>query len=300
MQTTSSPQGALAAPVTGAATTSRRRLPLAIVIALAILTAVVGAALIGPFLAGDPNAQSLTSALKPPMSVGADGQTHLLGTDQLGRDQLARVLSGTRTSLMVSFLALVIGGMVGTMVGMVSGYVGGRLDNILMRLVDVQLAVPGVLLVLTLAAALRPSMTTTIGVLALVVWVVYARVARAQVLSLRETDFIVAARATGCTNTSILLRHVLPNIAGPICVISTVEFGHVMIAEASLGYLGFGIPPPAPTLGSMISAGQGYLPLGIWWLVVVPGLVITATIVSTNAVGNWLRDILDPRSRRRG
>jgi peptide/nickel transport system permease protein len=269
-----------------------------------VLTAFVAVALVvavaafGPLLARDPTAQDLLSVLKPPLTQGNAG-TYLLGTDQLGRDLLARLVSGMRTSLLITFFAVLTGGVIGTAIGLASGYLGGRVDNLLMRVVDIQLAVPGVLLVLTLAAVLRPGVGTTICVLSLIVWVVYARVARAQVLSLRETDLVMAARATGCSDARILLYHVLPNIAGSIWVITTLEFAHVMIAEAALGYLGLGVPPPAPTLGAMISEGQRYLQLGKWWLVVMPGFVVSLTIISINAIGNWLRDMLDPRSRGR-
>jgi peptide/nickel transport system permease protein len=274
------------------------RCPPSVLAAFVAVALVVAVAAFGPLLARDPTAQDLLSVLKPPLTQGNAG-TYLLGTDQLGRDLLARLVSGMRTSLLITFFAVLIGGVIGTAIGLASGYLGGRVDNLLMRVVDIQLAVPGVLLVLTLAAVLRPGVGTTICVLSLIVWVVYARVARAQVLSLRETDLVMAARATGCSDARILLYHVLPNIAGSIWVITTLEFAHVMIAEAALGYLGLGVPPPAPTLGAMISEGQRYLQLGKWWLVVMPGFVVSLTIISVNAIGNWLRDMLDPRSRGR-
>lgn len=274
------------------------RCPPSVVVAFVAVALVVAVAALGPPLARDPAIQDLLSVLKPPLAHGNAG-TYLLGTDQLGRDLLARLVSGMRTSLLITFFAVLIGGVIGTAIGLASGYLGGRVDNLLMRVVDIQLAVPGVLLVLTLAAVLRPGVGTTIGVLSLIVWVVYARVTRAQVLSLRETDLVMAARATGCSDTRILLYHVLPNIAGTIWVITTLEFAHVMIAEAALGYLGLGVPPPEPTLGAMISEGQRYLQLGKWWLVVAPGFVVSLTIISINTIGNWLRDMLDPRSRGR-
>ncbi|QDY99596.1 ABC transporter permease [Nitratireductor mangrovi] len=274
------------------------RCPPSVVLAFAAVTIVVAISALGPLLVRDPNAQDLLAVMRPPLARGNVG-TYLLGTDQLGRDLLARLVTGMRTSLLITLFAVLIGGVFGTAIGLASGYLGGRVDNLLMRTVDIQLAVPGVLLVLTLAAVLRPGVGTTICVLSLIVWVVYARVARAQVLSLRETDLVLAARATGCSDMRILLYHVLPNIAGPIWVITTLEFAHVMIAEAALGYLGLGVPPPAPTLGAMIAEGQRYLQLGKWWLVVMPGFVVTLTIISINTVGNWLRDTLDPRSRSR-
>ncbi|WP_197435174.1 ABC transporter permease subunit [Nitratireductor arenosus] len=289
------------APATEQSARLRRALaksPPSVRAAFAAVALVVLVAALGPLLTRDPTAQDLLAVLRPPFATGSAG-TYLLGTDQLGRDLLARLVSGMRTSFVITFSAVLVGGLVGTAIGLASGYLGGRVDNLLMRIVDIQLAVPGVLLVLTLAAVLRPGVGTTICVLSLIVWVIYARVARAQVLSLRETDLVMAARATGCSNARILLYHVLPNIAGSIWVITTLEFAHVMIAEAALGYLGLGVPPPAPTLGAMISEGQRYLQLGKWWLVVMPGVIVSLTIISINAIGNWLRDIHDPRSRGR-
>lgn len=272
------------------------RLPASVCVAIAVLAGMVLLATVGPVFVGDPGEQSLLAALAPPELFGEDA--YLLGADHLGRSELARVVYGLQTTIFVSVAAMAIGGAVGITIGMLSGFVRGRLDDVVMRLVDIQMSVPGILLVLTLAAVLQPSVATTIGVLALSAWVLYARVARAQVLSLREHDMIMAVRAVGCSNTRILIRHVLPNIAGPLLVISTLELGHLMIAEAALGYLGFGVPPPTPTLGAMISSGQRYLTVGGWWLVVVPGAAIALVIVSVNILGDWLRDWLDPKGQR--
>jgi len=272
------------------------RLPVSVWVAFVVLGLMMLLAFLGPLLVADPGEQSLMAALLPPTFAG--DEVYLLGADHLGRSQLARVVHGLQTTILVSFAAMAIGGTIGTAVGMLSGFVRGRVDDVVMRLVDIQMSVPGILLVLTLAAVLKPSVATTIAVLSLSAWVFYARIARAQVLSLREHDMIMAVRAVGCSNTRILLRHILPNIAGPLLVISTLELGHLMIVEAALGYLGFGVPPPTPTLGAMISSGQRYLTAGGWWLVVVPGTAIALVIVSVNIIGDWLRDWLDPKGQR--
>ncbi|MEV7005051.1 ABC transporter permease [Streptosporangium sp. NPDC051022] len=266
------------------------------IIALAgvILGIAVLSAVLGPLLVGDPTTQSLPDALRPPGTAG-----HPLGTDDLGRDQLARLVHGARTSLLVASLAASLGGVVGVAVGMVAGYVGGAFDEVVMRIVDVQLAIPSILLVLTAVTVLKPSFPTIVVVLALSVWMVYARLARAQVLSLREQDMVTAIRSLGASNTRILFLHVLPNIAGPLLIITTMEVATLIMAEAALGYLGMGVPPPTPTLGAMISAGQTGLTTGVWWPVVVPGLTIALLILSINILGDWLRDRLDPRSTLR-
>jgi peptide/nickel transport system permease protein len=265
------------------------------VVAALILALFILAAAIGPFLTGDPNAQVLTETWLHPYGWKGGSVHHLLGTDQLGRDILARAVNALRTSFFTAGLAIVIGAVVGTTLGMLAGYVGGLLDDVLMRLVDVQLAIPGIILVLMLVAALRPSFWSVVGVLSLLAWVLYARVARAQVLALREDDMILAVRSLGASRVRTIVRHLLPNIMGPLLVVTTLEIANLIIAEAALGYLGLGVPPPTATLGRMISDGQTGETAGIWWPVVVPGLFIVGMIVSINVLGEWLRDWLDPK-----
>lgn len=266
----------------------------AIVIAILVL-----AGIIGPLFLGDPDKQSLADALRPPAWVDGGSMVNLLGTDHLGRDELARVVTGIRTSLLTSVVATLLGGIFGVTMGMLAGYFRGWVDDVIMRITDIQMSIPGILLVLTVVTVLRPSLPSIIFVLALSAWVLFARVARAQVLSLREQDVVMAVRGLGATDLRVLLRHLFPNISGPLLVIATFEIATLIIAESSLGYLGLGVPPPTPTLGAMISAGQEGLTAGIWWPVVIPGIVIALFIVSVNVLGDWLRDRLDPHQMTR-
>lgn len=271
-----------------------RRATAPIAIATSILALLILLVVIGPFLLGDPNAQSLSS-YQHPWGFGGS-PSHILGTDQLGRDELVRSVDGLRTSLIVSVLATAIGGLLGVGLGMIAGFVGGLVDEGLMRLVDVFLAVPGIIVVLFLMSAFRPSFGSVVGVLALLAWIDFARVARAQALSFRENDMVMAERSLGASSARILLRHVLPNSSGPLFVLSTLEIGNLIIVEAALGFLGFGVPPPTPSLGGMIADGKVGLLGGLWWLVVVPGALLALTIMVINVIGDWLRDRFDPRS----
>lgn len=267
--------------------------------AVVVLILIVALGLFGPFFLADPEAQRLADAELPPAWLSGGSSAHLLGTDSLGRDELAMAASGIRTSLLISVLATAIGAVVGVALGMVAGYFRGVADQIIMRLVDIQMSIPGVLLVLAFVTVLRPSFPSVITVLALSAWVLFARVARAEVLSLREQDVVLAIRSLGASTIRVLLRHVLPNIIGPLMIIATLEIASLIIAEASLGYLGLGVPPPTQTLGRMISAGQSGMTAGIWWPVVVPGVVIALFIICINVIGDGLRDILDPKGRAR-
>lgn len=269
------------------------------VLALAALAVLVLGGTVGPLFLADPSVQNLGNALRPPAWMDGGMPEHLLGTDHLGRDELARAAVGIRTSLFTSIAATVIGGAFGVVIGMIAGFYRGWLDEVIMRIVDIQMSIPTILLVLTIVTVLRPSLPSIIFVLAISAWVLFARVARAEVLSLRERDVVMAARSLGGADAHILLRHVLPNISGPILVIATFEVATLIIAESSLGYLGLGVPPPTPTLGGMISAGQEALTAGVWWPVVVPGVVIAAFIMSVNVLGDWLRDRLDPHAMTR-
>jgi peptide/nickel transport system permease protein len=273
---------------------SMRRATAPIVVAASVLLLLILLVVIGPFLLGDPNAQSLLS-YRPPLGFGGSS-AHILGTDQLGRDELVRSVDGLRTSLIVSSLATAIGGVLGVAFGMIAGFAGGLVDEGLMRLVDVFLAVPGIIVVLFLMSVLRPSFGSVIGVLALLAWIDFARVARAQALSFRENDMVIAERSLGASSTRILLRHVLPNSSGPLFVMTTLAIGNLIIVEAALGFLGFGVPPPTPSLGGMIADGKVGLLGGLWWLVIVPGALLAITIMVINVIGDWLRDRFDPRN----
>lgn len=257
--------------------------------ALALL---VFAALLADFIAPhDPNAQSLTARLLPPLSPG-----HILGTDPLGRDVLSRLLYGARVSLIVGTIAVVIGGSVGTLLGLLSGYYGGWIDDIVSWWVNVQLAFPFILLVLAVVAVVGPNLRNLVVVLGLGSWVVYARVLRGQVLSIREREFVIASRVVGATDRRLIWRHVLPNAMLPLIVIASFEFARMIILEASLSFLGLGVEPSVPSWGSMLAEGRSYLDVS-WWVATIPGLAIMLTVLSVNLVGDWLRDEFDPRSK---
>ena len=239
----------------------------------------------------DPNAQSLTARLLPPFSGD-----HLLGTDALGRDILSRLVYGARISLTVGTIAVVIGGSVGTVLGLMSGYYSGWVDDVVSWWVNVQLAFPFILLVLAVVAVVGPNLRNLIIVLGLGSWVVYARVLRGQVLSIRERDFVVASRVIGATDSRLIWRHILPNALLPLIVIASFEFARMIILEASLSFLGLGVEPNVPSWGSMLAEGRSYLDVS-WWVATIPGVAIMFTVLSVNLVGDWLRDEFDPRSK---
>lgn len=252
-----------------------------------LLLIVLIGALVGPSLWPlDPIAGDLTATFRPPMAVAA-GQIHPLGTDQLGRDLLVRILEGTRLSLAIVLLAGVISAVLGTLLGLVAGYFGGWVDAAIMRLVDIQLAIPFILLILLVVAVVGPSIANLILVLGVTGWAIFARVARARTLEVRELEYVEAARALGLPTIRILLRHVLPNILTPQIVLMTLDLPRLVILEASVGFLGLGIQPPTPTLGNLIGEGRSYILLADW-IVLYPGLVIAALVIGFNLLGDWL------------
>ncbi len=252
-----------------------------------LLIVVLAAALLSPWLPlPDALSNNLTEMFLPPGSPGAQG-THWLGTDQLGRDLLARILSGTRLSLLVVLLAALIGALIGVALGMIAGYAGGWLDALIMRLIDIQLAVPFILLILLVIALMGASLTNIIVIMGCTSWAIYARVARAKTLEIRELEYIQAARAMGFSPLRVLLRHILPNLVTPLVVLLTLDIPRLMVLEASVGFLGMGIQPPTPTLGNLIGEGRSYMLLS-QWLVLYPGLVIAALVIGCNLLGDAL------------
>lgn len=241
----------------------------------------------------DPLRQNLALRLKPPMTEHG-ARIHLLGTDQLGRDVFSRIIHGSRVSLLISVLAVVLSGLAGTAIGLIAGYWGGRVDTILMRIVEVQLACPTILLALAIAAVLRPSLRNTVVVLAVSGWVIYARVVRSRVLHLRSMDFVRAARALGASEVRLVLRHVLPNIVSTCIVLGTLQGGRAIVLESSLTFLGLGVQPPTPSWGGMLTEGRVYMATG-WWITTFAGSAIMATVLGMNLFGDALRDILDPK-----
>lgn len=260
-----------------------------------ILLVVVGAAVAAPWVAPhDPAKQNLIRRFSPPVWAADGHPAHLLGTDQVGRDILSRIVHGARLSLVVGVSAVVVSVLLGVGLGLLSGYVGGRLDTVIMTVVDVTLSFPQLLLALAFVAALGPSLVTIIVVLGLTGWERYARVVRAEVLALREKDFIEAARALGLGSTRTLLRHVLPNTFSSIIVLSTLQVAQAILQEAALSFLGVGSGRAYPTWGQMIALGRDFVTVA-WWLPTFPGLAILMTVLAINLVGDRLRDALDPR-----
>jgi peptide/nickel transport system permease protein len=271
---------------------ARRRTALfgLLVVAIAVFTAVL-APVISPF---DPLEQDISQRLREPGWHDAQGRAHPLGTDHLGRDILARIIYGSRIALLVGLSAVLVSGVLGMAIGLVAGYFGGRVDDFLMRLADVQLAFPFILLAIAVIGVLGPSLRNIIIVIGVSSWVVYARVVRGEVLSIREREFVQAAVALGSRDGRILVRHVLPNAFTPWLVVATLDMARVIVIESALSFLGLGVQPPTPTWGGMLADGRVYLSTA-WWLATFPGLAILITVLGINLFGDGLRDTLDPR-----
>lgn len=261
------------------------------------LVGLVGfAAIFGPMLYGvDPNAQSLPNRLVPPFEQGTTIY-HLLGTDNLGRDMLARVLVGARASLGVVLVALLIGAGIGMTAGTLAGFYGGWFDNIVMRLVDAQLAIPVLVSAMVVASLLGTGFFNTALTLGIASWPIYARLVRADSLAIRKEDYIEAGVALGSTDRRLLVSHVLRNLISALCVVASLELGRMILIESSLSFLGLGMQPPNASWGSMIRTGQGYV-FTAWWLSAVPGVFIMVTVLGLNLMGDWLRDVLDPHQK---
>ncbi len=249
----------------------------------------------GPFIAPhDPNRQELTAMMKPPQGIGT---AHVLGTDNLGRDILSRIIHGARVSLLVAFAVVFVSGFIGVSLGAISGYVGGKADFVIQKLVEVVWAFPPLLLGITIMAFFGQGLTNLIIALVAQRWIPYCRVVRGQALSLRERDFVMAARCLGATKRQIIARHILPNLIQTSLVIGTFAMASSIIAEASLSFLGVGVPPEIPTWGTMLADARIYISTA-WWLPLFPGLCIFITVLGINLLGDALRDILDPRLKR--
>jgi peptide/nickel transport system permease protein len=268
---------------------------LPILVLLAFVVLAVGAPLIAPY---SPIREHLTDSMLAPAFAPGGVRRHLLGTDLFGRDVLSRLIYGARISLSVSALALLIGTAVGTPVGLIAGFVGGWVDTVLMRVVDVMLSFPLILAALALAVALGPSFSNVVIVIGLLIWPRFARQIRGEAMVLKDREFVQYARAIAVPSWVIMLRHVLPNVMPSLLVLSTLQIGHVILLEASLSFLGAGVPPPQPSWGVMVSEGSGLVRTG-WWIALFPGLAILLTVLSFNTLGDWLRDHLDPSLKER-
>jgi peptide/nickel transport system permease protein len=271
------------------------RLPwTAFVIIAVMLVIAVFAPLIAPH---SPTEQSLPDKLKPPAWQEGGSAAHLLGTDLLGRDLFSRLVYGARVSLTVAAFALLSGGLIGLAVGIIAGYLGGRVDSILMRVVDATLTFPTILIALLLAVSLGAGLRTIVIAITVIIWARFARVVRGEVLGVKARDFVSLARVHGCSSPRIMLVHIVPNVMNTFMVLLTLHIGFVIIVEASLSFLGAGIPPPTPSWGQMVADGRSHI-ASAWWLSVMPGAAIMLVVLAFNLFGDWLRDWLDPRLRQ--
>jgi peptide/nickel transport system permease protein len=264
--------------------------PVAILVLFLVIPAIF-APLVAPH---DPLKGSLSKRLKPPVWAEGGSIEYPLGTDKMGRDLLSRMIYGARISLLVSFMAVFVGGSIGTTLGVVSGYFGGKIDTLIMRLVDITLSLPTILLALVLVSALGPSFGTVITVIALIIWARYARQARAETLSVKEQDFVARARVAGASHTRIMMRYIFPNIVNTLVVLATLQVGAIILLESTLSFLGVGIPRPTPAWGVMVADGRELI-VTAWWVSMFPGIGIMLTVLSLNLFGDWLRDHLDPK-----
>jgi peptide/nickel transport system permease protein len=275
-----------------------RRAPVAVVVVAAILLAITLVALLAPWISpADPARQVLIARLRPP-GHATSSMTYWLGTDELGRDLLSRIIWGARASLLVALLSVTVSLTVGTMLGMLAAWKRGWVEILIMRFVDIMLSIPAILLAVLTVAVLGPGFGKLVLVLGLTRWPRYTRVAYAQTLQVASLPYIKAAELGGAGTLRILFRHVLPNIAGPLTVVATAEFGLMILFEAGLSFLGLGIQPPQPSWGSIMSAGRQYVERA-WWITLFPGACLFLLVLSVNVLGDWLRDRLDPRSRTR-
>ena len=296
--TRASGDNAQGTPATGSRRAGWRKVPIFVWASAAFVVVVVLAAIFAPLVSPyDPVQQSLRERLKSPTWFPEAGQRrHLLGTDQLGRDTLSRIIYGSRVSLAVGFAAVVIGGVIGGSFGLLSGYAGGIVDEIVMLVVDAQLAFPFILLAIGIIAVLGPSFGNLIIIVGLSGWVTYARLIRAQVLTIKEREYVLAIRGLGGSTFRILANHIVPNVLAPFLVVTTLELARTILLESTLSFLGLGIQPPTPSWGGMLNEGRGYLDTA-WWISAFPGLVLMLIALVVSRVGDWLRDILDPTLR---
>lgn len=260
---------------------------------LVIILALVIIAIIGPYIAPyNPFKTNVIKKLAPP------SKAHLLGTDQLGRDILTRILYGARISLRLALIVLIISGSIGTIIGITTGYFGGYIDNILMRITDIFMAFPRLILAMAIAAALGPSLENVVIAIAMWQWTTFARLVRSKAIAVKEEDYVEAAKASGAGNFRILFTHVLPMSLSPAIIQGTISMGGIILTAAGLGFIGFGAQPPTPEWGVMVTAGRNFLP-GKWWVSTFPGLAIVITVLGFNLLGDGIRDILDPKLVRK-
>lgn len=264
-----------------------------------VIATIVLLSLLAPLIAPhDPAAQNLALRLAPPAWIEGGSWQHVLGTDSLGRDVLSRIMHGGQVTLFIGLATTVIAMTIGVVVGLWAGYAGGRADSILMRLVDIQVSFPGILLILLIVAVIGPGVVTMIVVLSVTNWMVYARLVRSTVMSLRQSPYVEAAEIVGCKSGRVIYVHILPNLIPPLLTLSILEFTNIVLAEAAISFLGFGVQPPAVSWGLDVATGRDYLFIA-WWLVAFPGLAIVLTVLSINLFANWVRATTDPQEREK-
>ena len=273
-----------------------RRWPPTIPLVIVLLLVLCG--LFAPLLAPhSPVEGSLGERLVPPLGMEGSKANHLLGTDRLGRDTLSRLLYGARISVSVSVVGIVLTGALGSLIGLLAGFFGGWVDTILMRIVDISLSLPGILIAVLLSVVFEPSFTNVIIVVVFLLWPSYARLVRGETLGLKQQEFVSLARIAGCSDFTIMFRHIVPNLLPSILVLATLHVGYVIVLEAALSFLGVGIPPPTPSWGVMVADGRGLIEQA-WWVSILPGVAILVTVLSLNILGDWVRDRLDPKLRQ--
>jgi len=271
---------------------------LGIIIPLVVITLLVLTAIFAPLLAPhNPTENNMLARRLPPAFMTGGSADHLLGTDKLGRDNLSRLIYGGRVSLSVSLLAIAITASIGTFLGITAGYLGGRIDGFIMRVTDMALSFPALLLAMLLQIGIGPGFFTVVVALSILGWAGYARLIRGEALKLRNSDFVAQARIIGASPLRIMFRHIFPNVINSLLVIMTLQVGMMILMESALSYLGIGIPAPTPSWGSMVADGRGDLD-SAWWISLFPGIAIGLVVLSGNFVGDWLRDKLDPRLRQ--
>jgi peptide/nickel transport system permease protein len=286
----------VAAPSPRASTGWADGLPVMPVLILLLITFVaLFADVLAPY---DPQIGSLRLRYLPPAWQAGGSMAHLLGTDHVGRDELSRLIFGARVSMIVGVAAVLVAGSIGTLLGILSGYLGGWVDQVIMRIADAWLALPALTFAIFLAAIVGPSEFNIVIILGGVYWTRYARVIRSEVLSLKQREFVRLAIVAGCPKHVIMWRHILPNVINSAVVIGTLMLGVVIVTEASLSFLGVGVPPPKPAWGLMMADGKQGLMVGYWWLTVLPGICIMLMVLSANLLGDWLRVKLDPQLRQ--
>ena len=279
----------------GRAWSSARRFPVIPLLILAVMLIIpaIFADIISPH---DPVEVNLRDRLLPPAWQEGGSWQFVLGTDRHGFDILSRIIHGARISLSISLLAIALGGGVGTVLGLLAAYGGGWLDNLIMRIVDIKLAFPSILLALVLVAVSGPGFQTVVLVIALLLWARFARMVRGEALAIKQQDFIARAQVAGASPTRIMVRHIFPNVVNTVVVLATLEVGHVIILESTLSFLGAGLVKPTPAWGLMVADGRTLI-VTAWWLFFFPTMAIVLTVLSMNLLGDWLRDRLDPKLR---